>query len=72
MKDTAEKSEAMDSFNAVGIAEGWIEADKTRQIEAWQYLIDSGMAWTLQGHFGRMAASLIENGICTPPSKKGE
>lgn len=56
----------MDSFTAVGIAEGFIEADSEEQvIEAWQLLIDTGMAWQLQGFFGRTAQSLIDNGICT-------
>jgi len=60
----------MDNFTAIGIAEGFIEADSEEQvIEAWQYLIDTGLAWQLQGSFGRAARSLIEHGICTPPSK---
>lgn len=51
--------------DAVGIAEGWIPADSEEEIiEAWQTLIDTGLAWTLQGWFGRTAASLIEQGIC--------
>lgn len=55
----------MDSFNAVGIAEGFIEAESGEQvIEAWQYLIDSGLAWSLQGWFGRQAQALINEGIC--------
>lgn len=57
----------MDNFTATGIAEGWIEADSEDQIiEAWQRLIDTGLAWRLQGWFGRQAASLIEGGICQP------
>lgn len=42
--------------------------DEERLTEAWQYLIDSGMAWTLPGRYGRQAAALIEAGICTSPS----
>ena len=60
---------SINSYNAVGIAEGFIEADSEEQvIEAWQYLIDSGLAWKLQGWFGRTANQLIEEGYCSAPS----
>ena len=56
----------MDNYEAVGICEGFIECDdESKTIEAWQYLIDTGMAWTLQGWFGRTARHLIDEGICT-------
>ena len=52
-------------YLATGIAEGFEEAESEEQvIEAWQYLINTGLAWTLQGWFGRTAMDLIENGIC--------
>ena len=60
----------MDNFTAIGIAEGFVEAESEEQvIEAWQHLIDTGMAWQLQGWFGRTASQLIEAGHCTPPNK---
>ena len=56
----------MDNYTAVGLAEGFIEADDEDQVlAAWQHLIDTGLAWQLQGSFGRMAAHLIEQGLCT-------
>ena len=60
-------------YQAVGIAEGLVESESDEQeIEAWQYLIDTGMAWTLQGYFGRVAEALIEQEICTPQTKGKE
>ncbi len=48
----------MDSFTAIGIAEGFIDADSEEQeIEAWQHLVDTGLAWKLQGRFGRTATA---------------
>ena len=53
----------MDTYQAVGLAEGFIEADTEEQVlEAWQTLVDTGMAWQLQGWFGRTARHLIEEG----------
>lgn len=64
---------SINSYNAVGIAEGFIEADSEEQvIEAWQYLIDSGLAWKLQGWFGRTANQLIDEGYCSVPSASTE
>lgn len=54
----------MDNYQAVGIAEGFIESESEEQvIEAWQHLVDTGLAWRLQGAFGRQAAALIEQGV---------
>jgi len=53
----------MNAVEAIGIAEGYIETDsEEKYIEAWQYLLDTGLAWSLQGWFGRTAVSMIEAG----------
>jgi hypothetical protein len=54
----------MDDFTAVGLAEGFVEAESEEQvIEAWQHLHNTGLAYQLQGWFGRTAKSLLEQGI---------
>ena len=63
-----------DVYTACGIIEEFVQIPDgvdtyTANVQAWQYLIDSGHAWTLQGWYGRTAVSLIDDGICTPPTK---
>jgi hypothetical protein len=60
----------MTTFDAVMIAEGVQDADEQTTIKAWQYLIDTGLVWTLQGWFGRTADILISQGICTRPEDR--
>ena len=55
----------MSDLSAIGIAEGFIDCnDDMKFIEAWQHLIDTGLAWSLQGWFGRTAMAMIEDGVC--------
>jgi len=55
---------ALDLYTAVGIAEGFIDAESEEQVlDAWQFLVDTGLAWKLQGFFGRTATALIEEGL---------
>ncbi len=53
-------------LEAVEIAENMDpDPDNERCMEAWQHLVTTGLAWTLQGFFGRTAATLIEAGHVT-------
>ena len=45
------------------------EGSEHDQIAAWQYLIDTGVVWQLQGSYGRAAVYLIDEGICTDPNE---
>lgn len=54
----------MDSFLAVGLAEGFMEPESEDEvIAAWQYLHNTRLAYRLQGWFGRTAQQLLRDGI---------
>lgn len=40
------------------------EAPEDEFVKAYQYLINTGQAWRLEGHVGRTAMALIEEGRC--------
>jgi len=58
-----ERKMTMNDTQAVMIAEGVEEASEDEQIAAWQHLVNTGLAWRLQGWFGRTARQLIDAGI---------
>lgn len=53
----------MTSYRAVGLAEGFETGSAKEVIEAWAYLIRTGMCWSLQGWFGRTAQDFIDKGF---------
>lgn len=55
----------MTPLDAVLIVEQGADTEE-ELIEAWQYLIDTGVVWHLQGFYGRCATDLIREGVCTP------
>jgi hypothetical protein len=58
------KREKMDQLDFIMAYESG-EATEKEIIEGFQHLIDNGMAWKLQGHYGRTAQHLIDEGFCT-------
>ena len=43
------------------------DMDWDRLVDFFQGLIDSGLAWKLQGQYGRVAKGLIDDGYCFLP-----
>lgn len=64
MVDVDTKEQGMDQVDKI-IAYEQGELDDEGTIELFQELINSGLAWKLQGHYGRTAVALIEHGYCT-------
>ena len=44
------------------------DMDWDRIVNFFQNLIDYGYAWRLQGHYGRTAMNMVEEGFCKLPA----
>lgn len=54
------------AFQLLAFEDGELEEQET--IELFQHLIDNGLAWQLQGFYGRTAMDLINAGLCHFPN----
>lgn len=60
----------MTTLRAIDLVEGVEAADNEDVLrEAWQFLIDEGTVWSLQGSYGRGAMQMIRNGAVVPPKE---
>ena len=46
------------------------ELNDEETVELFQKLIDTGLAWQLQGHYGRTAVQFLEAGFCNHPNEE--
>lgn len=51
----------VDLFDLTRFENGDLDDDET--IDLFQRLVDSGLAWTLQGSYGRMTEALLSTGL---------
>ena len=64
--------EEMSTIKAIDIIDGFVSSTAQDIIHAYQYLIDTGVVWNLQGRFGRQAQHLIQVGLCTAPQTNNQ
>lgn len=59
----------LSTYDCCAIVEGFDNNDHDEEeiLAAWQQLIDTGVAFQLQGWYGRTANDLIRSGACWAP-----
>ena len=64
--------DTMTTIRAVDIIDGFEQGTAQDLIHAYQFLIDNGSVWSMQGRYGRTAKELIEVGLCTAPQTNNQ
>jgi hypothetical protein len=62
----------MNHVEAVAIATTGDDLPREKQVEAWQYLIDTGACWHLGVWYEIVAHQLLKLGICNDTATNGE
>jgi hypothetical protein len=72
-KKLTKKQKQQMLYNATMIAEGAMdETSEMSYIQAWQWLVDTGECWKLQGFFARSVTRMLSDGTLQPAPIKDE
>ena len=72
-KKLTKKQKQQMLYNATMIAEGAMdETSEMSYIQAWQWLVDTGEVWKLQGFFARSVTRMLSDGTLQPAPIKDE
>ena len=64
--------DTMTTIKAIDTIDGFVAGSAQDIIHAYQFLIDNGQVWSLQGRYGRQARHLIDIGLCTAPQTNNQ
>lgn len=68
MAGTKDREFDMSEWNELNEIIAYEEGSLTKEqtIAMFQRLINNGLVWQLQGHYGRVAAEMLQRGLCSP------